>query len=127
MRKLCNLRTDYLEKEFGKLYSNEIIITEERECHIKNRHPQDYEIFVQYGVDILLNPDFVIKDTLNIGTIFFVKKLEGTSLNVVVRLVLSSDHPDYKNSVMTAYRLRDKNLEKLIKKHNNNILYKKEY
>lgn len=36
----------------------------------------------------------------------------------------TNDEKDYKNSVMTFYRIRDKNLEKLKKK--NKTIYKKE-
>lgn len=53
-----------------------------------------------------------------------VKKLPETNLNVVVRVVLETDDNNLKNSVMTFYRIRDKNLKKLIEK--NRLLYKKE-
>lgn len=53
-----------------------------------------------------------------------VKKLPYTNLNVVVRVVLETDEIGWKNSVMTFYRIREKNLKKLIKK--NTLLYKKE-
>ena len=53
-----------------------------------------------------------------------IKHLENTNLNVVVRLALSTDTIGYKNSVMTFYRIRNKNLNRLINK--NKVLYKKE-
>ena len=53
-----------------------------------------------------------------------VKKLENTNLNVVVKLILYTTDTNYKNSVMTFYRIRDKNLLKLEKK--NKTLYKNE-
>ncbi len=46
------------------------------------------------------------------------------SKNVVVRVVLETDDSKLKNSVMTFYRIREKNLKKLIEK--NGMLYKKE-
>ena len=46
-----------------------------------------------------------------------VKKLPDTNLNVVVRVVLETDEIGWKNSVMTFYRIREKNLKKLIKKN----------
>ena len=55
---------------------------------------------------------------------YLVKKLPETNLNVVVRVVLETDDNNLKNSVMTFYRIRDKNLKKLIEK--NRLLYKKE-
>ena len=68
-------------------------------------------------------PDVVIEDIEHEGTIFMVKKLQETNLNVVVRLVLQGEDTSRKNSVMTFYRIREKNLKKLINK--NNLLYSK--
>lgn len=45
-----------------------------------------------------------------------VKKLPETNLNVVVRVVLETDDNKLKNSVMTFYRIRERNLKKLIEK-----------
>ena len=53
-----------------------------------------------------------------------IKKLFETNINVVVRIVLQDDNINFKNSIMTFYRIRDKNLKKLINK--NEVLYKKE-
>ena len=53
-----------------------------------------------------------------------VKKLSDTNLNVVVRVVLDTDKNGLQNSVMTFYRIRERNLRKMIEK--NTLLYKKE-
>ena len=53
-----------------------------------------------------------------------IKKLPDTNLNVVVRVVLETDEEGLKNSVMTFYRIRERNLRKLAEK--NKLLYKKE-
>ena len=34
-----------LEKEYGKILTDEIIVTNERISHIKERHPEDYSLF----------------------------------------------------------------------------------
>lgn len=122
--RLGKINTVILKSEFGTIQTDEIIITNERIEHIKTRHPEDYDLFTQYGIISVSNPDFIIKDTKNKGTIFMVKKLPDTNLNVVVRVVLESDDMNLKNSVMTFYRIRKKNLQKLIAK--NTLLYKKE-
>ena len=44
-----------------------------------------------------------------------IKGLDSVNLNVVVRLVIEGDVEDFKNSVMTFFRLRQKNLEKMKK------------
>lgn len=121
---LGKLNTQPLGSEFGKLKTDELIITNERIEHIKIRHPEDFELFEQYSLLVVNEPEFVIKDEKNKNTVFITKKLENTNLNLVVKIILETDEDDLKNSVMTFYRIRDKNLKKLINK--NRTLYKKE-
>ena len=106
-----------LKDEFGKIQTDEIIITEERINHIKMRHPEDYSLFNIYGAICVKDPDYIIKDGKHDGTIFMVKKLEDTNLNVVVRIALETDDKGIMNSVMTFYRIRERNLIKLIRKN----------
>lgn len=124
MRSLGNIDISILEKEFGKLQTNEIIVTDERIAHIKERHLIDYDLFERYGAECVQNPDYIVKDNMNKGTVFMILKLPDTNLNVVSRLVLDTDEKGLKNSVMTFYRIRERNLKKLIEK--NTLLYKKE-
>ena len=119
-----NINLELLNNEFGKILTDEVIVTKERIEHIKNRHMQDFELFEKFGISTLQEPDEIIKDNKNKGTVFFIKKLPETNLNVVVRLVLEGERTDYKNSIITFYRIRNKNLEKLGQK--NKVLYIKE-
>ena len=121
---LGNLDPSPLISTFGHLQTTEVVVTDERIAHIKERHPEDYLLFEQYGRESILSPDILIQDIKNVGTVFAVKKLPDTNLNVVLRLVLDTDNPDFKNSVMTFYRIREKNLKKLMEK--NHVLYIKE-
>lgn len=121
---LGNLDPSPLISTFGHLQTTEVVVTDERIAHIKERHPEDYLLFEQYGRESILSPDILIQDIKNVGTVFAVKKLPDTNLNVVLRLVLDTDNPDFKNSVMTFYRIREKNLKKLMEK--NLVLYIKE-
>lgn len=66
----------------------------------------------------------VLVDEKHIGTVFMVKHLPQTNLNVVARLALDTDDAGRKNSIMTFYRIRAKNLQKLANK--SEILYRKE-
>lgn len=123
-RYLGNIDISILGKEFGKLQTSEIIVTDERITHIKERHSMDYDLFKEYGAECVQNPDYVVKDNRNKGTVFLVMKLPDTNLNIVSRLALDTDEKGLKNSVMTFYRIRERNLKKLIEK--NTLLYKKE-
>lgn len=120
-----------IEKEFGKIQTDEIIVTNEREEHIKVRHPEDYELFIKYGAETAHDPDIIIKDGKNEGTVFMIRKLSNTNLNVVVRVALETDEEGLKNSVMTFYRIRERNLRKMVEKNSSligkdSVLYKKE-
>lgn len=131
IRSLGKIKKEVFEKEFGKIQTDEIIVTNEREDHIKMRHPEDYELFQRFGEETVNDPDFIIRDGKNQGTVFMIKKLQGTNLNVVVRIALEIDEKGLKNSVMTFYRIRERNLRKMIEKNSslmgkNSVLYKKE-
>lgn len=123
-RSLGELNVAYLEKRFGKLQTKELIIMDERLEHIRQSHPEDIELFEQYGAVSALDPDMVIVDEKHEGTVFMIKGLPETNLNVVTRLALDIDDAGRKNSIMTFYRIRDKNLKKIVKK--SEVLYKKE-
>ena len=119
-----NLDPAPLISVFGVLRTTEVVVTEERIAHIQERHPEDYALFEQYGRETVLFPDLLIQDCKHSGTIFAIKKLPETNLNVVLRLVLETDKAELKNSVMTFYRIRDRNLKKLLEK--NRLLYTRE-
>lgn len=125
VKKLCDLKSDVFEKEFGELNTSEVVITDERVQHIQAHHPVDYSLFEAYGRKTVEYPDIIIRDIKNVGTVFLVLKLENTNLNTIVRLsVASMDNPNHLNSIMTFYRIRTKNLEKLMAKHK--VLYMKQ-
>ena len=121
--RLGKIKSFLLEAEYGKLVTDEIIITDERIRHIKERHPEDFELFKKYGRDCVEEPDYIIKDLKHMGTVFMIKEVEECNLNVIVRIVLEKDNKQLKNSVMTFYRLRNRNLEKLMER--NGVLYKR--
>ena len=109
IRSLGKIDIKILEIEYGRIQTDEIIVTNERINHIKERHPEDYFLFEKYGQESVTSPDLVVKDIKHAGTIFMVKRLPETNLNVVVRVVLETDDSGLKNSVMTFYRIREKN------------------
>jgi hypothetical protein len=80
---------------------------------------------MEYSLDVISDPDIIIKDMDHQNSVFMIKRLTETNVNVIVKLITDTDDSEHKNSVMTFYRIRDKNLKKLEDK--NKILYKKEY
>ncbi len=85
-RLLGRIKLEPLVQTYGEIQTNEIILTDERRVHIKERHPQDYELFLEYGELTVTKPDFIIKDEKNCATIFMIKKLVDTNINVVVKV-----------------------------------------
>lgn len=121
---LGKLNLEPLEKAYGTIQTDEVVITVERMQHVQNRHKEDYELLWDSVSRVVNNPDIIIKDEKNNGTIFMIGKVQESNLNVVVRVALSTDKKGLKNSIMTFYRLREKNLKKILGK--NQVLYKKE-
>ena len=111
--------------EYGqKIITEDVVLTDERKLHIFEDHKKDYEKIINNIDRVVLNPKEVLEDSKNKDTIFLIDKLERSNLNVVVRLntTNSIEHP--KNSVMTAWIIRDSNLKKLREKHK--TIYKNE-
>lgn len=126
IQNLGRIDVNLIKSEFGVPFTDEIIVTGERLEHIKRRHPEDYFLFQQYGIEAIANPDMIISDGKNDNTMFMIKRLPQTNLNVVVKVAVDIERPGYKNSVITFYRIRNRNVEKLKKKDGNKLLYTKE-
>jgi len=112
------------ESDFGKLQTDKVVLTSEREVHIRNHHPDDYFLFEQYAKDVITNPDIILRDVKNVGTVLMIMKLPDSNLNMVIRLAFESDDEGLMNSIMTFYRVRASNLKRLLSK--NKIIYNKE-
>lgn len=112
------------EPEYGILKTSEVVLTDERKEHIKIQHPNDFDLFDQNCEEIIKHPHLVIKDEKNDNTVFMLRHIEDTNVNVVVKIATIDDEKHPKNSIMTSYRIRNRNVKKLEKR--NKILYKSE-
>lgn len=124
MQNIGKINLSYFENDFGKLKTDEVVLTNEREAHIKNHHPQDYIYLEKYGAETVKDPDIILVDSKNISTALLIKRLPETNINVALRLAMETDTKDIKNSIMTFYRVRDSFLKKMLKKHK--VIYKRE-
>ena len=114
-----------LFKEISKsILTDEVILTNERYIHIIERHKEDFEKYVNILPEILEEPDYVLKDYKNDNTAMVIKHIEDTNINIILKLAIINDRIHTKNSIMTFYRVRDKNIKKLREK--NKTVYKKE-
>ena len=73
-------------------------------------------MFDQNCEEIIKHPHLVIKDEKNDNTIFMIRHIEDTNVNVVVKIATVDDEKHPKNSIMTSYRIRNRNVKKLKKK-----------
>lgn len=107
------------------IITDEVVITKERIEHIKERHPNDYERFCRYIPEIIENPDYIIEDDRP-NTAMVLKEIieQGEHFRLALRLITPQDNPEYKNSVITFMKIREKEWRRIIK--NKKIVYKNE-
>ncbi len=59
---LGEIESALLQGYFGELRTKEVVVTEERMEHIRERHPQDVELFILYGKETVVKPDILLVD-----------------------------------------------------------------
>lgn len=108
------------------IVTDEVIITDERIGHIKERHPNDYERYCEYLKLIIESPDYIV-ETKKPNTALILKEIqesEERQFKTVLRLTTSTDNPDFKNSIITFMKIDEKEWRRLLR--NKQILYKRE-
>lgn len=105
--------------------TDEVIITDERVVHIQERHPNDYERYCSYIPRIIAEPDYIIEaNKPNTGVLLKDFSENDEKFKLILRLKVEADPEEYKNSVMSFWKIGDTTWEKTIK--NKKVLYKKE-
>ena len=100
--------------------TKDVILTDKQVEHIKQRHPNDYERYFKYMKEIVENPDYIIRDS-NPNTAFLLKKFikENKNFQLILRLHTSNDNKNYKNSIITFFKVGNKKY----KQYNKNYRY----
>lgn len=124
MHYIGKLNKNRIGKYTNKIVTFDVVLTEERRLHIYENHTKDYEQIIENIDRVVLNPNEVLEDLKHKDTILLIDKLEKDNLNVVIKLNIVDNESHPKNSVMTAWIIREKNLQKLRK--NTQIIYKNE-
>ena len=105
--------------------TDEVIITDKQIDHIKNRHPNDYELFNKYFEKIVEQPDYIIEANKPVTALILKEiQIDNKKFKTVVRLATSNDTPSYKNSIITFMKIDDREWNRILK--NKKILYKSE-
>ena len=103
---------------------DEVIITEEQMMHIRERHPEAYIDTMHYVRDILDDPDYIFRDKRPNTGLVVKKILNGVESSLLVlKIITSDDNRDYKNSVITSWKITEKRLNNYLR--NKDVIYKK--
>lgn len=105
--------------------TDEVIITDERIRHIKERHPGDYERFVRYIPQIIAEPDYIMEANKP-DTAFVLKRFDDDNehFELIIRLQTSKDISGHKNSVITYLKVQPKRYQRYLR--TKTILYRRE-
>ena len=107
------------------IITDEVVITNKQIEHIKERHPNDYERFGSYFKEIVANPDYIIEANKPNSALILKEIQEGREkFKTILRVITSTDNPDFKNSIITFMKIDDREWNRIIK--NKKILYKSE-
>ena len=107
------------------IVTDEVIITDERIEHIKERHPNDYERYYRYLKEIVEHPQYIVETNKPYTALILNEFIEEEEqFKTVLRLTTSHDNPNFKNSIITFMKINDREWKRILK--NKRILYKEE-
>lgn len=108
------------------IVTDEVIITGERIQHIKERHPKDYEMIESILDEAIKKPSYILEDEghLNTGLVLKLINDKNMRFQIVIKIHTSSDGSNFKNSIISAWKISEKRWESYI--NNKKILYKSE-
>lgn len=123
--KLCDLDPELYRCVSRNIRTREVVITEERIAHIKERHPNDYERFYTYIPKMVADPDYIIAANQPDTAVILKEFVErGEKFKLILRLKTTDQPINYKNSVISFWCIGETTWNKTLK--NKKILYKAE-
>ena len=122
---ICKINRELYRVVEDDLVSDDVIITEQQILHIEEGHPGDYARLSAYIPQALQEPDYILRGNRP-HTALVLKQITTSELTaeVILRLKVSSDPEEYKNSIITMWNLSPKRFRRLLRQ--SEILYKKE-
>ena len=107
------------------IITDEVILTDERMGHIIDRRGQEfYDKFHGLLGTVLSDPDYIFKDDVPNTAIVCKRFVEHEkTVNIVLRLVVEGDNPNYKNSILTIIGENNRRFEQRLR--NNTPIYVK--
>ena len=125
MNFICKIDRELYRVVEEDLVTDEVIITEQQILHIEEGHPGDFERLAEHIPRILQEPDYILRGNRP-HTALVLKQIETPEFEaeVILRLKVSSDPVDYKNSIITMWKISKKRFLRLLRQ--GEMLYKKE-
>lgn len=106
---------DKLENEFGQLKNDDVVLTEERKRHIKERRKDDFDFVMDHLNETLEDYDYLLKDDKD-KAIFIKSVKDGKHYNNLV-VLLSLNDETKANSILTGIKINDKNMKRYLNNH----------
>lgn len=108
----------------NNITTNKVVLTDKQIAHIKERHPNDYELYFKYLKEIVENPDYIIRD-VKPNTGFLLKEFteENKRFQLILRLHTNEDNQTYKNSIITFLKINKKKYNQYLR--NKEIVWQK--
>lgn len=125
MNFICKIDRELYRVVEEDLVTDEVIITEQQILHIEEGHPGDFERLAEHIPWILQEPDYILRGNRP-HTALVLKQIETPEFEaeVILRLKVSSDPKEYKNSIITMWKISKKRFQRLLRQ--GDTLYKKE-
>lgn len=125
VRTICKIDREIYKVVSPVIRTDEVVITDERVQHIKERHPNDFEKYEKYIADILQNPQYIVEDKAPHTAVILNEYIEnGKRFRLILRLSVPQDPPNYKNSIITFLEISERKFNKYLR--NKKVLYKSE-
>lgn len=124
---------EYIGKINRKIYhsitdvivTDEVVLSDTQIRHIQDHHPNDYEQYKQFLIQIVETPDYVIEaNRPNSALLLKEFVIAELRFKLVLRLQTPNDPKEFKNSVITFMRINEKEWSRLIR--NKKVLYRRE-
>ena len=118
---ICKIDRELYRVVEQELLTEEVIITEEQ---IEEGHPGDYGRLSAYISQVLQEPDYILRGNRP-HTALVLKEISTPDLTaeIILRLKVSNDPEEYKNSIITMWSISQKRFRRLLRQ--SEILYKK--
>lgn len=112
---IATIQSEDVVKWYGEIKRN-VYLSDERIHHIFEHHPDDYGKYKDFIAEAIQQPDIILNESKHPMTAMFVKRIESSGMNVIVKLALATDDGD-RSFVVTMHAIGEKRLKRLKKAH----------